>query len=849
MSAQGEDRVQELRGRIEAALSSGAGDGTERRSIDELIEQVNIYYRELEFQNDELVRVGKDLETVKLRYQDLFMNAPVGYVLYDDGYRILSINRQFMALIGVPSAEAMEGGSFDTFVAPESQDAFYFHVRALLKGGVAQKCRLLLSRRGGGESATVLMESNLLFEGGKRIIRSAVVDISQEETLAKELAGTREELESQNLVLRDYHDRLEATMLAGNLAWWQMDVETGAVIFNEQKTRMLGFPPDSFRHYTDFTRLVHPEDYDGTMRAMVDYLEGRADAYRCEYRIRTAGGDYKWFQDTGVAGARNDQGRPTSLVGVVVDVTELKSAQLAAEQANKAKSEFLANMSHEIRTPLNAVIGFTDLLRDAGLSTLQREYLENAGEAARTLLDIINDILDFSKIEAGRLDLDEVDCELPVLLEQVMKMLRGWAAKKGLEFTLAMTDGMPRFYRLDPVRLKQILVNLLGNGIKFCDRGSVALSVSHAPDPADSACGLLRFEVRDTGIGIGEEQRRRLFRAFAQADASITRRFGGTGLGLVISNMLVEKMGGRLEMESELGKGSRFFFTLRAALSGEGKDAPPVSGSAESIPYASAGDGEKDKLMHPHRILIAEDVKMNALLMESLVRRVLPRSELLYAEDGVRAVELYAEREPDLVLMDVQMPGMDGLSATRRIRELEAASGGGRRVPIVAVSAGAMEEEREEGRRAGVDDYVVKPIDALKLKSALFRALGIGSDPAAPNPDPGTQVGAVHFDRKSFLDRVGGDGEMFAQMVELGIGQFQEYGRTLRAAADSGDAAAVKATAHKFKGSAATLSCFRLKELLAALESAAAEGGDREGGTAAGEAELETVVRELRREF
>ena len=509
-----DEAVLDLRERITEALKKGAGDGQplHDKNINELAQEINIYYQELEFQNDELRRVSKDLEDTNRRYSDLFTNAPVGYVTYDENYRILSMNRMFGTLVGLYGGAGDES-RFDTFVHPDSQDEFYLHVRSVLKQAGPQKCRIGLRKPMG--TRTVLMESNVLKEGEGNIIRSALVDISQEEELARDLAKAKGEMEEINAELQRYHDRLEATMLTGNIAWWQMDVHTGAVVFNAQKAKMVGYPPERFTHFTHFTDLVHPDDYDRMMQSMKDYLAGRTESYHCEYRIKTNGGEYKWFRDVGVASEREPTGTPRQLCGVVIDVTEQKTVQLEAERANRAKSEFLANMSHEIRTPLNAVIGFTDLLQEANLNTEQREYLNNANESAKTLLDIINDILDFSKIEAGKLDLDEVDWDLHSLLGQTIKMFTPGGEKKGLRLRLEMSEGLPQFWRVDPVRLKQILINLVGNAIKFCDKGSVGLGVDFTVDPVDPGMGFINFTVRDTGIGIGEEQSKRLFKAFS----------------------------------------------------------------------------------------------------------------------------------------------------------------------------------------------------------------------------------------------------------------------------------------------------------------------------------------------
>ncbi len=559
-------------------------------------------------------------------------------------------------------------------------------------------------------------------------------------------------------------------------------------------------------------------------------------------------GSEKWFE-TYKAPLFAEDGTTTGTVGFSRDITDRKvaeeallAARSAAEAASRAKSEFLANMSHEIRTPLNAVIGFTELLLQSDLAPLQRRQATNANVSGKTLLGIINDILDFSKIEAGKMELEMVDTDLRRLCEESLDIVRFQSESKGLEMILDLPPDLASSVRVDPVRLKQILVNLLTNAVKFTERGEVELSV-HSRSLAGGV-RKLSFSVRDTGIGIAPDQRERLFQAFSQADTSTTRKFGGTGLGLVISNMLASRMGGSLEVDSLPQEGSTFRFSIEA----EGADLPdpepPVparkvlaveanarqreilareirslgatcvacadfheaslpdratdfdvvlvdhvgitdlAGFLAGLPSgrpppavvllratrdsADLRESTRDAGIVHHlskpifrsalrrllcepwagdyqrtsegiasgnaalagidsagastakRILVVDDVEMNIVLIRSLLEILVPNAEIVETARGQDALDRLEEGNFNLVFLDVQMPGMDGLETVRLLRERER---GRRRTPVVALTAGALRGERENALEAGMDDFLTKPIEPERLKVVLERFL------------------------------------------------------------------------------------------------------------------------------
>ncbi|MGE5632027.1 MAG: ATP-binding protein [Caulobacteraceae bacterium] len=542
------------------------------------------------------------------------------------------------------------------------------------------------------------------------------------------------------------------------------DMQEKIMFMNDAAEQLTGFSKEEAVgcHLNSVFKVTSKEKAEVTDKPFKRALEsGKSVGLRKNSILTTKKGEERYISASN-APIKGKNGETIGVVVVFRDITmirkaeqELQRAKDAAEAANKAKSEFLANMSHEIRTPLNGIIGMTDLTLLTELTPEQRENLTIVKSCARALLSVINDILDFSKIEAGKMSIEKINFDIREIFENTIKPHFARAQEKGLKLEYGMDKDIPKVLRGDPVRLQQVLNNLISNAIKFTELGSISLYAGI--ESRDEKSIKLKFSVSDTGIGIDDNEIGRLFKSFSQVDGSISRKYGGTGLGLVISKRLTELMGGAIWVESSKGRGSTFYFTCMLE---NGGDCEAVEKTESYCPNSG--------LHHKLDILLVEDDEASRIAISRMIKDI--GHNVWLADNGEEALDILDREEFDAVFMDIQMPVIDGFEATKRIREWE--KGTGKHTFIVAVTAFALQGDREKCINSGMDDYISKPISAKELQFALDKFLSCG------------------FEAKS---------EVKEERSKLSISDMPLYLEKLEEALSKKDTAAIEHYAHQIK--------------------------------------------------
>lgn len=693
----------------------------------------------------ERIQIVESLKEKEERFRILVDNAPEALVVIDmKELKFVTVSQSALVLFKMTEKELLQLSPLD--LSPKYQP------NGLLSAELIEKnfSEAVAGGKPTFEWIHVDSEGKPLFcdvrlvrlpDENRTLIRASIIDITERKS-------AEERLKESELFLKE-------TQIIGQLGTYSISMATGKWVYTELVNSIFGIDSSYELNTENWLAIVHPAWRKIMIDYIVDEVVGKKKQFNKEYKIiRVCDNEERWVHGLGtLKWDKNNQ--PLVIVGAIRDITDRKlmemelisakekaeenekdllikyieyeeineklkqtnaaliKAKQQAEEASKAKSNFLSNMSHEIRTPLNGIVGFTDLLMKTNLEKNQLEYMSTINVSANSLMEIINDILDFSKIESGKLDLYIEQTDLYDLLHQVIDLFKHQANLKNIDLSLNVSDEVPQYIYADSIRLKQILVNLISNALKFTSFGYIRLDVDLIRMSKKDK-STIKFSIKDSGIGIQQYNQKKIFNSFVQEDNATSKKFGGTGLGLAISNLLLGLMDSSLHLKSKYGDGSDFFFIIKF------KKAKSMRDSLVELNNNSI-QREVNALRNSNvlKVLIVEDNKINLFLAKTLIKRIIPNVIIFEAKDGNEGVEQFEAHKPDLILMDVQMPIKNGYEATLEIRKEKK----NKNIPIIALTAGIMVGEKDKCLEYGMNDYVSKPIVESDLEAIIKKWL------------------------------------------------------------------------------------------------------------------------------